>query len=332
MRLDGGKTISIFVCTIDPKCFPMQMKSYLRFLTLFFAATLGLVGCGPAADKSEKKTRIICTTGMVSDLVKQVVGNDAVVNHVIPSGLDPHTYKPTPQDVSEIMSADIVVYSGIGLEAKLEEILDNYGKQEGHTVFSLGAALPDSALIYVENGHSVDPHFWFDLELWSLATTQVEMQLSEQMPDFQAVFKERARQYKDSLQDLKGWAQTQLSQIPSDQRVLVTVHDAFSYFGQSFEIEVRGLLGISPELDAGVQDVSSLVDFLVENEIRAVFVEESLPTRTMEAVVAGCQTYGHKVLLGEKLYADNVGAEGTPQDTYIGMVKHNIQTIVSALK
>ena len=310
----------------------MKLSFSPRLFTLLFASLLILAGCSSNSTVDKKKTNIICTTGMVSDLVKQVVGDAAIVNHVIPAGLDPHTYKPTPQNVSEIMSADIVVYSGIGLEAKLEEILENYGKQEGNAVFSLGAGLPDSMLIYAEDGHSVDPHFWFDTELWSLATVQVENKLSQYLPDLQEAFQERAELYRQQLSKLNDWANTELDQIPDGQRVLVTVHDAFSYFGKSFDVEVRGLLGISPELDAGVQDVSSLVDFLVENKISAVFVEESLPTRTMEAVVAGCQTYGHDVRLGEKLYADNVGAEGTPQDSYMGMFKHNIQTIVTALK
>ena len=331
MGLDNSNSTSIFAFASFFNFF-MKKSTAPRFLALFIPSLLFLMSCSSPSDTGDKKTKIICTTGMVADLVEQVTGDVATVNHVIPSGLDPHTYKPTPQNISEIMSADIVIYSGIGLEAKLEEILENYGKQDGKFVFSLGEGLPDSSLIYVEDGHSVDPHFWFDIDLWSKATSHVENELSSHMPAFQLEFTDRAAKYRSSLSDLKDWAQTELNQIPNGQRVLVTVHDAFSYFGASFDVQVRGLLGISPELDAGVQDVSSLVDFLVQNKIAAVFVEESLPTRTMEAVVAGCQNYGHNVSLGEKLYADNVGAAGTPQDNYLGMFKHNVKTIVNALK
>ena len=301
------------------------------FLGLSFLCLVLNSGCLQQPEKSAKPT-IICTTGMVADLVNQIVGPSAEVEYIIPAGLDPHTYKATPSNVSAIMDADVVVFSGIGLEAKMEEVLTNYGMQEGNVVFSLGEGLPKSSLIALEHGDEVDPHFWFDIDLWSAATAHAAKQLTMAMPSEKEQFSQRALEYIATLSELKQWSNSELSSIPENQRVLVTVHDAFSYFGRSFNVEVRGLMGVSPEVDAGVQDVSALVQFLVERKIPAVFVEESLPTRTMEAVVNGCESYGHEVRLGESLFADNVGADETPQSTYVGMVKYNVNTIVSALK
>ncbi len=311
--------------------FPSMSLQRFSLLCLSLFCLVLAPGCLEQPKESAKPT-IICTTGMVADVVNQIVGESAEVEYIIPAGLDPHTYKATPQNVSAIMGADVVVYSGVGLEAKMEEVLENYGMQEGNVVFSLGKGLPKSSLIALEHGDEVDPHFWFDVDLWSAATAHAADQLTAAMPGEKERFTQRSRDYIATLSELKDWSNEKLSSIPEKQRVLVTVHDAFSYFGRSFNVEVKGLLGVSPEVDAGVQDVSALVQFLVDRNIPAVFVEESLPTRTMEAVVNGCESYGHEVRMGESLYADNVGADDTPQSTYVGMVKHNVNTIVSALK
>ncbi|HBP44952.1 MAG TPA: manganese transporter [Flavobacteriales bacterium] len=305
-------------------------------LQIFFKSSLilllvVLIQCGSNEKTETSQIRIVCTTGMVADLAKQIAAEDAVVEFIIPAGLDPHTYKPTAQNVADILSADIVIYSGIGLEARLEEVLSNFGAQPGKMVFSLGEALDKSSLIITDDGHSVDPHFWFDIDLWKVATSHVAEELSVRMPELEKDFQKRSEQYVNSLDGLKRWVATELEKIPVKQRVLVTVHDAFSYFGKSFAIDVRGLLGVSPEIDAGVQDISQLINFLFENEIPAVFVEESLPTKTMEAVIDGCQMKGHDVSLGKKLYADNVGEVGSAEDNYIGMYQYNVQTIVTAL-
>ena len=316
------------LCTSNFTSMSFQRVS---LLCLSFLCLVLTSGCLQQPETRTKPT-IICTTGMVADLVNQIVGSSAEVEYIIPAGLDPHTYKATPKNVAAIMDADVVVFSGIGLEAKMEEVLKNYGMQEGNVVFSLGEGLTNSSLIALEHGDEVDPHFWFDIDLWSAATSHTAERLAMAMPSEKDQFSQRATGYIEALSELKEWSKGELSKIPENQRVLVTVHDAFSYFGRSFDVEVKGLLGVSPEVDAGVQDVSALVQFLVERKIPAVFVEESLPTRTMQAVVNGCASYEHEVRMGESLFADNVGADETPQSTYVGMVEYNINTIVNALK
>ena len=309
----------------------MKLKPELFFRSLIIIQLFLFTQCGSTEQSKTSQISIVCTTGMVADLVEQIVAEDARVEFIIPAGLDPHTYKPTAKDVEKILSSDIVVFSGIGLEARLEGVLSNFGEKEGKTVFSLGEALDKSSLIITDDGHSVDPHFWFNVDLWQDATAHVAEELSLVMPDLEEDFQARSVQYIDSLDNLKTWATRELENIPLRQRVLVTVHDAFSYFGKSFAVDVRGLLGISPEIDAGVQDISQLVNFLFKNEIPAVFVEESLPTKTMEAVIEGCRKKGHVVSIGNKLYADNVGEVGTAEDNYIGMFRYNVETIVTAL-
>lgn len=309
----------------------MTLKPQLLVRILLIIHLILFIQCGSKNESETSQIRIVCTTGMVADLVQQIAADDAIVEFIIPAGLDPHTYKPTAQNVEAILSSDIVVYSGIGLEARLEEVLSNFGKKEGKTVFSLGEALDKNSLIVTDDGHSVDPHFWFDIDLWKTATSHVAEELSLSMPALEQEFHARSLEYIDALDELKTWVTKELDDIPSKQRVLVTVHDAFSYFGKSFAVDVRGLLGVSPEIDAGVQDISQLINFLFKNEIPAVFVEESLPTKTMEAVIEGCRVKGHDVSLGDKLYADNVGEIGTAEDNYVGMYRYNVQTIVTAL-
>lgn len=318
---------------------------HLMRQALFFLAAAFCFGCSesrPSENPSERasedssvKLRVVCTTGMVADMVGVLCGPDADVDFVIPTGLDPHTYRATPSDVERIMEADVVVYSGIGLEAKFEDILENYGRGEGHSVLSLGQGLPAPDLIVLGEGEGhegeVDPHFWFDIDLWKLAATSLSKELSSLDPEHANAFNARLAQYLQELDNLDLWCRQELDNIAPSDRVMVTVHDAFAYFARHFGFEVRGLQGISPELEAGVYDVSNMVNYLVDNNIQAVFVEESLPTKTMEAVVKGCASKGHDVSIGEPLLADNVGVAGSEEGTYIGMVKYNVNALVLGL-
>ena len=276
--------------------------------------------------------KIVCTTAMVADLVGQVVGDKAEVTYLVPPGLDPHTFKPSQGDVKTITDADFVVYSGLGLEAKMESVLENFGKRPDKTVHALGSGVPTDQLIYVHGGEEVDPHFWFDLPLWAGTTHALVASLSKADPDNASTYEANAASTRNALEALHVWAQTEINALPAEKRMLVTVHDAFSYFGRSYAIDVQGLMGVSPTGGAGIQDVSALVSFLHEGSIPAVFVESSLPTRNMEAVMEGCAALGHTVKLGGTLYADSTGPVGSDAETFEGTVKHNVNTLVEALK
>ena len=308
----------------------------------WFAAlvvALVLTACGSAPDSSEEnnaapgpdRLSIVCTTGMVADLVSGVVGEAADVSFIIPAGIDPHTYKATQGDVSKISNSDVVVYSGLHLEAKMESILDNFGKRADKTVISLGEGLDASRLIHITDDE-VDPHFWFDVPLWASAATPVAEKLGAVDAANAALYADNALAMGTQLDALDLWVKQALATIPESQRVMVTIHDAFNYLGRAYGIEVRGLMGVSPSGEAGIQDVSVLVDYLSTLDIPSVFVEESLASRSMEAVMAGCKAQGHDVKLGGSLFADSVGPEGTPEATYEGMVRHNVNTLVAALK
>ena len=311
------------------------MKKPLPFLSLISIIWLSSCADSTTVPQESDNLTIVCTTGMVADLVQALSDSSTAVEFVVPTGLDPHTYRATPNNVNQIMSANAVVFSGLGLEAKFESILSNYGKDPNHHVFSLGQHLPDSLLVSFKgddgHGSEVDPHFWFDVELWKIAAEGIAQNLTSIDPEGAEAYQNRLAEYLSHLDALDAWCRQELNAIEPTNRMLVTVHDAFTYFARHFDFEVRGLQGISPEIEAGVYDVSNMVNYLVDNDIQAVFVEESLPTKTMEAVVGGCLSKGHVVSIGKPLLADNVGVAGTEEGTYIGMVKYNVRALVEGL-
>ena len=329
-----NRTMMVLNNTRFFRSFATMMKA-LPFLSLILVSWLSSCADSTSVNREADELTIVCTTGMVADLVGELSDSSTTTIFIVPTGLDPHTYRATPDDVSQIMGADAVVYSGLGLEAKFESILRNYGKDPNHHVFSLGQHLSDSLLVTIEDkeghGSEVDPHFWFDIELWKMAAQGVAKDLASIDPNGAEGYQNRLEEYLLQLEALDAWCKKELNTIDANNRILVTVHDAFTYFARHFEFNVRGLQGISPEIEAGVYDVSNMVNYLVENDIQAVFVEESLPTKTMEAVVSGCLSQGHSVSIGEPLLADNVGVAGTEEGTYIGMVKYNVRTLVEGL-
>jgi manganese/zinc/iron transport system substrate-binding protein len=177
-----------------------------------------------------------------------------------------------------------------------------------------------------------DPHIWFDVSLWQKAVEKIQTELCEIDPDHAQEYKTRGEAYRGQLAELHSWVKKEIASIPKEFRVLVTAHDAFGYFGQAYDIEVIGLQGISTASDYGINDVERLVDMLVKRKIRAVFVESSVPQRSIEAVVEGCKARNHQVVIGGSLFSDSMGKSGTPEGTYIGMVRHNVNLIVTALK
>lgn len=176
-----------------------------------------------------------------------------------------------------------------------------------------------------------DPHIWFDVSLWALALDGVIARMAETFPDDAETFQTNGAAYRTELEALDAYVREQAARVPEAQRVLITAHDAFAYFGQAYGFEVRGLQGISTASEAGAGDVQALIDFIVERQIGAIFVESSVSPATIEAVREGCRARGWDVVIGGQLFSDAMGEAGTPEGTYIGMVTHNIDTIVGAL-
>ncbi len=273
----------------------------------------------------------VCTTGIVADAVSRVGGDQVSVVSLMGPGVDPHLYKASQGDIARLGTADIIFYNGLNLEGKMSEVLRKMSRSR--PVVPVADAVPADQLREPPEfkGHP-DPHVWFDVSLWSHAVRAVARALGEHDPAHAGIYERRAQAYLAELAELHDWCRLQVAALPESRRVLVTAHDAFGYFGRAYGLEVLGLQGISTVAEYGLNDVGRLVDTITRRRVRAVFVESSVPRRSIEAVLQGCRARGHPVALGGQLFSDALGEPGTPEGTYVGMVRHNVNTIVGALK
>ena len=290
-------------------------------------------GCDPKGqpgDATGDKFRVVTTIGMITDVVKNVGGPRVEVTGMVAPGVDPHFYNPTPKDVQGLGSADIIFYNGLYLEAKMGDI---FAKMSEDTLTVAVTDGVDRSLLLPSPEYEglYDPHLWFDVKLWMQAVGKVRDTLSEFDADNTDLYRSNAERYLTKLVELDEYVQSQVERVPSQQRVLVTAHDCFNYFGKAYGFEVRGLQGISTATEVGIADVEELATFIVERRISAMFVESSVSPRSLEAVKASVKSKGFDVKIGGVLFTDAMGNEGTPEGTYIGMIRYNINTIVHAL-
>ncbi|MDO3675517.1 metal ABC transporter solute-binding protein, Zn/Mn family [Paenibacillus ehimensis] len=299
---------------------------------MFLALALSLTACGaPKENAASGKVKVTATIGMIADIVKQVGGAHVEVTGLMKAGVDPHLYKASQGDLKKLDRADIIFYNGLHLEGKMTDVFEKMEKTK--PTVAVTKNIPESKLRGMEDGTGAhDPHVWFDVKHWISATETVRDELSKHDAANAADYKKNAEAYIKQLEELHQYAKEQIASIPEKQRVLVTAHDAFGYFGDAYGIKVMGLQGISTASEYGSKDVSDLRDFLVANKIKAVFVESSVPKKSIEAVIEGAKKQGHEIQIGGELFSDAMGEEGTPEGNYIGMVRHNINTIVQALK
>jgi manganese/zinc/iron transport system substrate-binding protein len=307
-----------------------------RFTLLLFGLLLVLSACAPSStfgseDLSERTVRVLATTGMVGDVAKNVGGERVVVTTLMGAGVDPHLYKATESDLRKFEQADVIFYNGLHLEAGLSDLLGRMGSQR--EVVAVTAGIERSQLLHdAEYEDAYDPHVWFDVTLWMKTVETVRETLSRIDPTSAEIYQENAENYLSELQDLHQYVVARASELPEEKRVLITAHDAFGYFGKAYGFEVYGLQGISTESEASVSDVQKLAEFIFISQVPAVFIESSVPQRNVEALQAAVQAKGFDVKIGGELFSDAMGETGTFEGTYIGMVRHNIDTIVSALK
>jgi manganese/zinc/iron transport system substrate-binding protein len=298
---------------------------------LLLLLAISIVSCG---DKKEEEDilKVVTTTTMITDLVENIGGDLIEVNGLMGSGIDPHLYKASQGDFRKLDNADVIFYNGLHLEGKLVEIFEKMNEQN-KTAIAISNGLDEKTLIGSEYfASNYDPHIWFDLEYWNQITNYVTERLSELDPENKAAFKANRDAYLEKLKDLKTELSVKVEELPKEKRILVTAHDAFNYFGRTFDFEVVGLQGLSTATEAGVKDVQRITQFIIENDIKAVFIESSVPRRTVEALQAAVKDQNHEVNIGGELYSDALGSAGTEEGTYIGMYKHNVNTIVNALK
>lgn len=295
------------------------------------ALVCAMVGAGATAAPEGKKFTAVCTVAMVGDIVSNVAGERAEVRSLIGSGVDPHLYKATRDDVRSLLRADIVFYNGLMLEGKMEEALHR-AEKAGRRVVAVSERAPaDYLMPATDEGKQFDPHVWMDPTGWMHATRVVVDALVKFDPTHEAEYRERGEAYLEQLEALREYAERTVATIPAGRRVLVTSHDAFGYFGRAFGLEVMGVQGISTVSEAGLGDVERLIGVIVEREVPSVFVETTVSERTIRALIEGCAAKGRTVTIGGSLFSDAMGDPGTYEGTYVGMIDHNVTTIVRAL-
>lgn len=294
-------------------------------------AGLVLVGCQSESQPETARSNIVATVGMIADITRNVAGDHADVSGLMGSGVDPHLYKPTRSDVQQLMSADVIFYNGLLLEGKMTDSLVR-AATSGKKVHAVTELLEQSYLLEPEEfeGH-FDPHVWMDPSAWMQAVEVVKTKLIEFDPQNTVHYENNAESYLKQLEALDHYAENVLGSVSEQQRVLVTAHDAFNYFGKRYGFEVVGIQGISTESEAGVRDIERLVGLLVDRQISAVFVESTVSERNINALIAGARARGHDVKIGGELFSDAMGDQGTYEGTYIGMIDHNVTTIAKAL-
>ncbi|MEI6240305.1 MAG: zinc ABC transporter substrate-binding protein [Planctomycetia bacterium] len=290
------------------------------------AAAVSWSGAGCAAERDAP--RVLATTTVVADLVRQVAGDRVSLDCLMGPGIDPHGYKATPRDADRLARADLVVASGLHLEGKLGELLEKLATRT-HVV-AVAEALPRDRLLEVAPG-LYDPHVWFDARLWSMCAPAVAEALSKVDPSGAAVYADRARSHAARLERLDEEVRGRIATIPAERRVLVTAHDAFRYFGRAYAIEVVGVQGTSTESEAGLADINRLVDLVVTRKIPAVFVETSVSDRNVQALQEGARARGQPVSLGGRLYSDSLGGAGSGAETLESVLRTNAETIVAEL-
>ena len=306
-------------------------------LTLIVLASFLLSACSTPSGESqppvaERTINVVTTTGMIADIVLNVGGDRVKVQALMGPGIDPHLYKPTASDVTRLENADIVFYNGLHLEGRMVEVFE---KMEASGAATHAVASEIDTDILQESPlyeGQFDPHIWFDVTFWKFAVEKVAKDLSAFDPTSQDLYAANAQAYLAQLEELDTYVREQIATVPESSRALVTAHDAFGYFGAQYGMEVRGLQGTSTAAEAGAADVQALAAFLAERKIKAIFVESSVPPATIEAVQKATQAQGWDVQIGGQLFSDAMGKAGTPEGTYIGMVRFNVDTVVKALK
>lgn len=312
-------------------------QSYLRkrvsiliYAAILFAVAL-MISSYISVRAEDKPLNIVATTTMLADLTEQIGGDHVEVSALMGPGVDPHLYQAGAGAVAKLQNSDIVAYHGLHLEGKMGEVFESLDRQ-GHETICLEDGIDPTRLLADETNPEIyDPHVWFDVSIWKEAANHVASQLAILDDANAADYEANLEAYLAELDELETYIRSRVVELPESQRVLITAHDAFRYFGRAYGIEVRGLQGISTDAEASTSAVSDLATFITEKEIRAIFIESSVPVKNVEALQDAVRARGFDVKIGGELYSDALGDVGTDAGTYIGMVRANVDTIVNAL-
>ncbi|MCY1152866.1 MAG: zinc ABC transporter substrate-binding protein [Sphaerochaetaceae bacterium] len=308
-------------------------KKILKTIVLSILPLFLLIGCTKTENKetasfsSENKMTVVTTTAMIGDVASEIGKDRVEVYSMMGPGVDPHLYKAKTSDLERLTSSDLIIYNGIHLEAKMADVLEKLSSTKN--IHSIEEGLDETNLITIEQAH--DPHIWFDVQNWITASKIIRDALTSTDPDGKEIYQANYESYIAKLEELDTYVKSQAQKVPKEQRILITAHDAFNYFGRAYDFEVKGLQGISTVDEAGTLDVRNLAQFIAENKIKALFVESSVSPKSIQALQAAVESRGWNIIIGGELYSDAMGDANTFEGTYIGMVTHNIDTIVSGL-
>jgi len=317
----------------------LNYKSYWIAIlsSSFFLSCTDIPNEKEAEKPSGSNITIVTTTTQITDLVKQLTGGHCKVLPMMGPGVDPHLYKPTARDVMSLSTADLIVFHGLQLEGKLGTAFETAGLSKDK-IFSISSVIDPSVLLFAdeEEGKFPDPHIWFDPEIWTTCLQALAVKLSSFLPEQEVFISEKADQLTKDFQKVQEWGAESIKKIPPTQRILITSHDAFQYFGRSFGVEVIALQGISTAAEAGLADRSNLVDYLKDSNIPCIFVESSVNPKALQQIGREAE-----VALGKPLFSDALGAEDTfifaadgqkhSLASWSGMMIYNIQSIVEGL-
>ncbi len=307
------------------------MKTRVKYILITVLLVSMLLSCDSPSARNPHKLNVVTTTGLIADVVRNIGDTAVEVVALMGPGVDPHLYKASHGDVRKISAADILFYNGLHLEGKMGSVFEKTGSSKN--VVAVTRDIPEYLLRKVGTGVTAhDPHIWFDVTLWQYVAATVKQELQKADSANAAYYERNYRKYQRSLDSLDRAVRAAVLSIPASQRVLITAHDAFGYFGDAYNIEVRGLQGISTVAEFGLRDVTTLVDYIIKRRIKAIFVETSVSERSIRAIMEGCSNKGWNVVIGGSLYSDALGSPESGAGTYVGMFNANINTIVTSLK
>ncbi|RMG47198.1 MAG: manganese transporter [Acidobacteria bacterium] len=314
---------------------PIDEGQPLRPVRPVLSALLLLAAAWSCSTRPERPPgaplRAVATTSIVADLVREIGGEAVSLSVLMGPGIDPHMYKPSEGDILRLGEADAVFYNGLHLEGRMVEVLERLDRI-GVPSLAVAECIPvDRRIVASGFGGVYDPHVWFDVRLWRFAARCTADELRRLLPRRAEEIERRARDYDRRLERLHSWVAERLAAVPPRRRILITAHDAFSYFGRAYHVEVRGLLGLNTAAEAGAADVAALAELIATRKIPAVFVESSVPRRYVRALIEAASARGARVRIGGTLYSDALGDPGSPAGTYEGMVRSNVETLVAGL-
>ena len=299
-------------------------------VTHIFLFLLIVCSCTSASKSSRTKPLIVATTSILADGIQVLVGDQAEVIALMPAGVDPHLYKASVRDLDLLTQADLVVYHGLYLEGKMTEIFEKLAKQQ--VLIDISKGIPTDQLIRSgPESHSVDPHVWFDISLWSAALAYASQELQLWQPSWKSQLQTTTQIYLQQLDALDQQTREKVQDLVQYNQVLVTAHDAFAYFGKAYGLPVYSLQGLSTLSEPGLRDLTELITLIQTYQVKAIFAEQTISPKALQAVARGAAEKNQVVKLAGPLYTDSLDAPNTPAGTYIGMFETNLQLIYSQL-